>query len=693
MMRTSKREEWQKTGGVALGLGMALLLCYWPALRGGFLWDDDTYISANPVLHSIEGLRAIWADPSATCQYYPLSFTAFWTINHYFGLTPLAFHLATLAMHGVVVILFWKLLEALRVKGALLGAMIFALHPLNVMSVAWMTELKNTLSCSLALGAALGYVRFAGLGVYEEPRKGEGKGWGWYALTLGLYGLAMLAKTAVSFLPLSLLLVVWWKRPRMSVRDLAGLAPMFGIAAGMGALTIYIERHAGGASGAEFNIGLIDRVLISGRSFWFYLWKFVWPAPLIFIYPRWEVDAGQWWQWLYPVATVGVLAGAWVARGRIGKGVFVGLMHYYVSTSLLVLAVILYMMRFSFVADHWAYFGSLGLAGLAGAGIGRVTERLGEAWARPVEMGIGTSLALGLGALSWAQSAMYGDSETLWRTTLERNPGCWMAENNLGMILLNQGRLAQALARFGEAVRSNPGYEDAHYNLGLALEQEGRWRQAIEQYQKALEIDPSYLPACVNLAGLLEQSGNADAAIGYYEKALGIDGRNAEAWNNLGGVLVREGKLDEGIRDLQKALEMKPGYAEAHYNLGIAYRQKGEPGEAIAEYERALEIKGDFAAAQGDLAYLLAVCRDGRLRDGAKAEALAKRANQEAGGTNPVVLGTLAAAYAEEGRFEEAKETVERAIALAQAQGNAGLGNLLEGDLKLYQAGQPVREL
>jgi tetratricopeptide (TPR) repeat protein len=671
---------------------VVLLICYAPALHGGFLWDDGVYISTNPVLRTMRGLWAIWADPSATCQYYPLSFTAFWIINHFFGMTPVAFHLATLMMHGVVAMVFWQLLERLRVKGALLGAAIFALHPLNVMSVAWMTELKNTLSCALALGAALAYVRYAGLGEYEKSREGK-SGRGWYGVALGLFGVAMLAKTAVSFLPVSLLLVVWWQRRGLSRRDLLSVAPMFGLAVGMGALTIYIERHAGGASGAEFNIGFVDRVLISGRSFWFYLGKFVWPSPLIFIYPRWKVDGGVWWQWLYPIGTVAVLFGSWLARGRIGRGVFVGLMHFYVSTSMLVLAVILYMMRYSFVADHWAYFGSLGLAALAGAGIARVTERLGEPWGKPLGVGIGVCLVLGLGALTFAQSGMYADIETLWRTTLDRNPDCWMADNNLGMLMLNQGKLQEAIPMFRDAIRADPGFSDAHYNLGLALAQAGQFSGAIEQYVKALEIEPSFPEAYNNLAGLLDRSGHPDEAIGYYQKALEINGHDAEAWNNLGGVLVRKGDLDQGIVDLKKALEIKPAYAEAHYNLGIAYRQKGEPGEAIAEYEKALEIKADFAGAQGELAYLLAVCRDGRLRDGAKAEQLAKRADQLAGGANPVVLGTLAAAYAEQGRFDEAKQTVQRAIELAQAQGNAGLRNALQGHLKLYQAGQPLRDL
>ena len=733
-----------------------LLVCYGPALHGGFLWDDGVYISANPVLQTMHGLWAIWADPSATCQYYPLSFTAFWIINHFFGLTPLAFHLATLMMHGVVVMVFWRLLERLRVRGALLGAAIFALHPLNVMSVAWMTELKNTLSCALALGAALAYVRFAGLG--EETREGKG-GWGWYVLALGLFGVAMLAKTAVSFLPVSLLLVMWWQRQGLSRRDLLSVAPMFGVALGMGALTIYIERHAGGASGAEFNIGFVDRVLISGRSFWFYLGKFVWPSPLIFIYPRWKVDAGVWWQWAYPVGTVAVLMGAWQARGRIGRGVFVGLMHFYVSTSMLVLAVVLYMMRYSFVADHWAYFGSLGLAALAGAGIARVRERLGEPWGKPLELGIGVCLVLGLGALTFAQSGMYSDIETLWRTTLDRNPDCWMADNNvgtaltqdgrwvqamdyfrtalainpddaethcnlgmgfqhqgkldeaiaeyqralalypgdakandnLGLILFGRGELDEALAHYQRAVETDPAYMDARYNLGIALQKKGELDQAIAQFQKAIDIKPDYAPAWNNLGTALQSAGVPDQAVAAFQKAIEIKPDYELAWVNYGVALQQAQRPEDAIASYKKALGIKPDDADAWYDLGVVLQQTRDMAGAIAAYQRALQYNGQFAEAESNLACLLSACEDARLRDGAKAQELAMQANQLTGGNNPIVLDTLAAAYAEQGRFPEAKETVQRAIQLAEASGNSRLSNLLQGHLKLYQAGKPLR--
>jgi tetratricopeptide (TPR) repeat protein len=808
---------------IALLFFAALFAAYYPALRGGFVWDDVDYISSNPTLRTLAGLRSIWLDPNASPQYYPLSSSLFWAVYHFFGLNTLGYHLVTLLMHGVAAVLFWQLLERLRVRGALLAGAIFALHPVNVMSVAWMTELKNTLSCSLALAAAWAYVRFACLGVYAGREK-EAR-WRWYVLSLVLFQLAMLAKTAVSFLPVSLLLVLWWQRDRLTRRDILSMIPMLGISVGMGAFTIYIERHSGGASGAEFTVGFLERVLISGRSFWFYLGKLVWPAPLIFIYPRWNLDTGEWWQWLYPVAMVTVLLGAWMARGRIGKGVFAALMHFYIGTSMLVLIVVLYMMRYSFVADHWQYFGCLSIIALMASGITRSIDRLGEPWGRPLEMGVGIGLVLALGALTFAQSRIYSNAETLWRITLLRNPDCWAAHNDLGFALFEQGRteeamehyreslriepdsaythndlgmaldregrtgeaiaeyrealrinsgyaeasnnlglalshqgrtpeaiaqfrraieinpdypdphsnlgnllrqqgqIAEAIAQYREALRINPDFADAHNNLGIALVQQGHVEDAISQYHEALRIDPSDADAHNNLGNALRQQGQTGEAIAEYREAVRINPRSALAHRNLGNALFQQGQIDEAVAQYREAIAINPADAETHNNLGFALFKQGQIGEAIAEYRRALQIdptdaqahinlgnallgRGETAEAlihlqraieiqpanlalENKLAWVLAAAPQVSVRDGARAVQLATQASQASGGNNPLILRTLAAAYAQAGQYPDAVQTAQRALQLAQAQSNAALAGALPREIKLYQTGQP----
>ena len=703
-----------------------MFLAYWPAWHGGFLWDDDTYITTNYALRSLTGLKVIWLKPWAIEQYYPLTFTLFWIGYHLWGLNTLGYHLLTLSLHCVTSLLLWQVLARLRVRGAFLAGAIFALHPVCVMSAAWMTELKNTLSGALALAAAWAYLRFAGLGVYDGGT-GFGKktvrpDWRYYVLALVLFQLALLAKTAVSFLPLTLFLIVWWQKGRVPWRNLWPLLPLLGMALAMGQVTSYVEQHSGGATGREFNIGFLERVLISGRSFWFYLGKIFFPWQLTFIYPRWQVDPGVWWQYLYPGATVGLLWGLWKMRHRFGKGLFVAMLHFYISTSFLILIVVLYMTRYSFVSDHWQYFGCMSVVALAAAGIRRVLDRFerGNVFLKPVFCG---ALLLVLGGLTWRQCEMYTDLETLWRVTLARNPAAWMAYNNWGELLFERGKVAEAIARYQTALQLNPDLAEVHNNFGAALFQQGKVDEAFAQYQEALQINPDFAKAHNNLGNLLLQQGKRDAAIAQYQEALQIDPHKAETYYNLGTALLQQGGLDQAVAQYQRALQINPDYPEAHNNLGNALSQQGNVNEAIAQYQKALQINPRYAEAcynlaetfretgnvqeaivyyqkaiqinpdyvegLNNLARLLATGSQASLRNGDRAVQLARHANQLTGNGNPVVLATLAAAYAEAGRYTEAVQTALRALELATAQSETALAEAIRSQLKLYQAGQP----
>ena len=709
-----------KDGVRALLLMMAVVAVYWPALPGDFVWDDDTHISANPALRSLNGLWAIWFQPGATCQYYPLSFTGFWIGYHLWGLNPLGYHLMPVVLHGVVAVLLWQVLKRLQVRAAWLAGAIFALHPVNVMSVAWMTELKNTLAGALVLGAVWAYVRFAGLGVYETTTP-EQRNWRPGALSLALFLLAMFAKTAVSFLPVTLLLLVWWKRGRFVWHLLWPLLAMFGIAVGMGLLTLHIE-HLQGATGDEFRMGLPERVLVSGRSFWFYLGKLFFPCSLTFIYERWQIDARVWWQYVYPVVTAGLLGGLWLLRKRIGKGAFVAMLHFYITTSFLVLIQVLYMMRYSFVSDHWQYFGCMSVFALAAAGIAGALSRLGI-WARPLGKTMMTGLLLVLATLSWQQCAMYADAETFWQTTIRRNPNCPMAHYNLGLAYFQQGRLDEAIVQYQKVLQINPdevdalnnlgstflqqGHTDeailhyqkaltlkpdsaeAHNYLGLAYIQQGRMNEAVSLFQKALALKPDYAEAHYNLGNAFFQQGQMDEALEQYQKALALKPDYAEAHNNLGNVLIQQQHVAGAVAHYQEALALKPDYADAQNNLGSALLRLGRLDEAVAHYQKALALQPDDADVQNKLAWLLATSPQASLRNGNQAVQLAQRANQLTGGENPVILCTLAAACAEAGRFPEAVTAAQRALQLAEAQSNPELADDLRSELKLYEAGTP----
>jgi protein O-mannosyl-transferase len=724
----SSRRDWI----FGLLLVFAVIVAYLPAMRGGFVWDDDEHISNNQMLHSLRGLWEIWFQPGATCQYYPLTFTAFWAGYHLWGLNPPGYHLLNVVLHSLVAVLLWQVLMRLKMRGAWLAGAMFALHPVCVMSVAWMTELKNTLSASLALGAGWAYLRFAGLGVYEAAdvqgghpqRPGSGKHWRFYVLSMGLFQLALFAKTAISFLPVSLLLVTWWRRERLRWRDVWPLIPMLGLVVAMGQLTFSIE-HLHGAAGEPFRMGFTERVLVSGRSFWFYLGKLFFPYPLTFIYERWQVDARVAWQYLYPIATAALLAGLWRGRRRIGKGPLVALLHFYVCTSLLILLVVLYMTRYSFVSDHWQYFGCMSVIALAASGITAGFNRFenGKPFLRP---GLGGALLLVLGVLTWKQCGMYADIEKLWRTTLDRNPNSSMAHLNLGIVLAQKGSVDEAITHFQRTLEIKPDYAKAHNDLGLALLQKGKVDEAIARFQKVIEIDPAYAEACYNLGNALIQKGSVDEAIAQYQKALQIRPDYAEACYNLGNALIQRGSVDEAITRYQKALQIKPDYAEAHnnlgktlfnkgsvdaaivhyqkalqikpdhanacYNLGIALLQKGKVDEAITCLHKVLRVKPDFSEAQNDLAWVLATSSQASVRNGNQAVELARQANQLSGQRNPAFLRTLAAAQAEAGRFGDALRSAQKAMDLARSAGRQDLVEKLNGELKLYEAGLPFHQ-
>jgi Flp pilus assembly protein TadD len=686
--------RWQKEGLFVLLLMVALVAAYWPALHGNFLWDDDDHISNNKTLQSLRGLWEIWFKPGATCQYYPLSFTVFWAGYHLWGLNTVGYHLLNVLLHGVVSVLLWQVLKRLRVPGAWLAGAIFALHPVCVMSVAWMTELKNTLSGSLALGAIWGYVRFAGLGVYAASgRKDEGPEWRYYVLSLGLFLLAMFAKTAVSFVPISLLLVVWWQRDRIRWSDVWPLIPMMAIAVLMGQLTISVEHHSGGATGKVFSLSLLERVLISGRSFWFYLGKLFFPYRLTFIYERWPIDTRAWWSYLYPAATLGLLAGLWGMRKRIGKGALAAMLHFYVTSSMLILVVVLYMTQYTWVTDHWQYFGCMGVLALAAAGITKLLEGF-DKQGRLLAPTLCGALLLVLGVLTWRQTRVYTDIETLWRATIANNPDCWMAHSNLGLALLQRGQLDEAVAHLQKSLEIEPNNSSAQNNLGNALLRKGQLDEAIVQFQKTLKIDPDNPDAHGNLGNVFLQKGRLAEAIAHFQKTVEVQPQNPIAHNGLAVALIQSGRVDEAIAEFRKTLEFDPANADAQGNLGLALFQMGRLDEAIDHYQKYLELVPNDASILNRLAWVLATCPEASIRNGARAVELAQRADGLLGGRNPLILTTLAAAEAETGRFPEAVATARQALQLlnAQANANTGLVNALRAQIGLYEAGSPFRD-
>jgi tetratricopeptide (TPR) repeat protein len=758
---------------------LVVFLAYLPALRAGFIWDDDAYVTNNSTLHDLGGLRRIWFEVGAVPQYYPMVHTTFWLEYHLWGLHPVGYHLINVLLHATAAILLWQVLLRLRIRGAWLAAVLFALHPVCVESVAWITERKNVLSAVFYFTAALAYRRFVAL---EEPGGPNRLHWYWYLGALVLFLAALLSKTVTCSLPAALLLVCWWKKGRVQKGEILPLLPFFALGLGLGLMTAWIEKFHVGAQGTEWSLTFADRCLIAGRALWFYAGKLVWPAQLTFIYPRWEIEPEVWWPWLYPVAAVCVVAGLWLARRRIGRGPLVAVLFFAGTLGPALGFVNVYPMRYSFVADHFQYLASVGLIALCAAGLNRIPRI------------VPATVVVVLGVLTWRQASVYRNLETLWRDTLAKNPDCSLAHNNLGVLLVYQGRIEEAMEHYHKAVQTKPNYSEALYNLGIALANKGRFDEAIENYRKAIQfnpnnfealnnlgsalaargrfneaienyykaiqINPNFSEAQYNLGNALAAQGRFDEAIGNYYKAIQINPNNFEAQynlgnalaakgrfdeaiesyrmaiqinpncfealNNLGVALAARGRFDEAIENYYKAIQINPNFSEALDNLGVAlatkgrfdeaienYRQAiqvnpnrpetffhlgmtlgqlGRTREAVAQYREALRLNPNLAGALNKLAWALATSPEDELRNGAEAVRLAERACELTHYGEPFFIGTLAAAYAESGRFPEAVTTAEKAEQLASKTGLKDLAGKNRQLLELYRAGKSYRE-
>jgi tetratricopeptide (TPR) repeat protein len=562
---------------------VATFVAYQPVWHAGFVWDDDAWTTGISVLlRDFSGLRRMWCQLSALQQYYPLSGTTFWLDYHLWSFRPLPYHLENVLLHAFAALLFWVLLRRLQSPGAWFAAAIFALHPVMVESVAWVTERKNVLSLVLYLGALLAYGRFTRFWNDEHNCASSTEGvsqrdWPAYALALTLFSAAMLAKVTAFSLPPVLLLVGWWKRGRIRWReDVVPVLPFLALALGLGLLIAWLEWHQVGAIGSEWAIPFPERCLIAGRVFWFYIGKLVWPANLCFVYPRWELDAGSWKQWLYPITAGATLVALWLARKRIGRGPAAAAL-FFVGTLFPVLGFLnVYFMRFSFVSDHWTYLPSLGLIALAGALVARAAERCRVPMALE---GFAVVVLPVLALLTWSQGHIYHDIETFWRDTLMKNPNAWMAHNNLGLALQEHGNNLEAKMHYEEALRLKPDYADAHNNLGRVLVRLGRLQEGIKHFEKAVQIRPGMVAAHFNLGVASEQAGRLQEAIGHYEQALRLSPDYAPAHNNLANLLAEDGHLTEAIEHYRRAVAADPQLETARNNLAVLLHRSQDQKE------------------------------------------------------------------------------------------------------------------
>jgi tetratricopeptide (TPR) repeat protein len=543
--------------GVFALIFCAAIAAYWPAIHGDYLWDDDGHLT-KPELQSLHGLWRIWFEFGATQQYYPFLHSAFWVEHLLWGDDVVGYHLVNILLHATSACLLVLILRRLALPAPWLAGLIFALHPICVESVAWITEQKNTLSGVFYFGSTLAYLGF-------DQSRARSR----YVFALALFILASLSKTTTSTLPAALLVVFWWQRGRLSwKRDVLPLLPWFALSAAAAALTSWVERVYIGAKGGDFSLSVIERVLLACRVIWFYGAKTLWPANLMFFYPRWNVSAAVWWQWLFPAGILAlVIVLVYVARRNRGP---LAAFLLFAGTLFPALGFFnVYPFLFSYVADHFQYLATVAIIVPAVAVLVQASRRIRSmpAWLPPCAAGV---LLLVLGFMTSAECGTYRDSETLYRETIARNPESWLAHNNLAYMLLNvPGALPEAVSHLTIANRLNPNYAEAHVNLGIAYSLEQKWPEAIAQYEAALRLDPKYVLAHANLGNALSNvPGRLPEAVAQYEAALRYDPTSAPTHYNLARALTRiPGREPEAIAHLEKALELSPGWPQAQQLL------------------------------------------------------------------------------------------------------------------------------
>ena len=487
----------------------------------------------RPELRGLDGLGRIWFRLGATHQYYPLLHSAFWLEHRLWGDAVWGYHLVNVFCHAFSAWLVFRILRRLEVRGAPLAAAVFALHPVHVESVAWISEQKNTLSTVFYLVAMLAYLGF------DRDRRASS-----YLLAVGSFALALLTKTVTATLPGAILVVLWWRRGRLSwKRDFLPLAPWFALATAGGLVTVWVERQLIGAEGADFQLGFLARCLVAGRAICFYVGQLLWPAKLMFVYPRWAVDPSDWSQYLFPLGVCAALAALWKVRGW-SCAPLAGFLFFCGSLFPVLGFFNVYPFVFSFVADHFQYVASLGALVLVSASAALGIERLRPS-ARIAARAACVAVVGILAALTWRQSHVYRDPETLYTATLASNPGCWMCRTNLGSLMSSSGRFPEAVEQYREALRIKADSADAHNNLGNAL----------------------------------VRSGSVEEALPHYHEALRLRAGFAEAHANLGNALYLLERDAEAVLELEAALRIRPDYAPAQKNLSLIRGQ--QPGTTI----------------------------------------------------------------------------------------------------------------
>lgn len=578
----------------------AALLAYFPSIYGTLLWDDSNYITA-PALQSVQGLWRIWTELGATHHYFPLLHSAFWIEHLLWGDSVLGYHFINVLFHSFSAILVVLILRQLRLRGSWLAGFIFLLHPVCVQSVAWISGQAVTLAAFLCLVAGLIYLRF------DQNRRKS-----YFLWAAGFFAAALLCNPIVAAFPAALFVLLWWRNGKIEVkRDLASLSPFLGLGIAAVVLSFLIEKAYPGIRNPEFSYSFMQHLLFGCRATWFYFAKLVLPFNLTFIYPQFTVDAGNWQQYLYPAGLI-IITGCLLLMGRRYRGLLAGWLLF-IAILLPALGLLNFsQFPYSQVADHFQYLAALGIIVPVSSGIWLAAAKLQQSGnffksgLRHKKL-ILTAGIFGLLPVLYLvgtrrQSGTYPDIETLWKTTIARNPGSWIAYNNLGEVLFQQERVDEALPYSRTAVNLKPDNAEANANLGNILRYKQQPGEALVYYRKAADLQPDIASFHGSIANTLLEMGKIKEAVSRYETALKLDPSNGLLANNLAWILAT--CPTDSLRNGPKALELAQRAVQAIGDqdptvlgtLAAAYAETGNFKQAVANEERAyglIQSSGD----------------------------------------------------------------------------------------------------
>jgi protein O-mannosyl-transferase len=690
-------------------ISAAVSIAYFPSLSGGFVLDDDILMTENKLVKPATGLYQIWST-TEPIDYWPVTNTTFWIEWRLWGMHPTGYHVTNLILHVSEALLVWLILRKLSIPGAFLAALIFALHPVNVESAAWIASRKNLMAILFFLLSILWYIRFDGLAHLRLAAKqstahcppSTAHCFLWYWLSLASFLLAMLSKGSAAILPVLLLGIIWWLRP-LTRRDLLLSIPFFLIALALVAVNMSFQTRS--VVEPFRTAGITERLLGAGSVVWFYLYKALLPVDLAFIYPQWRIASGNLLWWLPLSAALALTAVLWRYRKSWSRPLLFAWGFFCVALLPVMGFTDVGFMQYSLVADRYQHIPLIGIIALTSASWSAWHLRMRESL-RWLTLALAVATAGTLGFLSWRQSGLYRDDITLYYAILDKNPNCWMAHNNLGgalieldrpleaidhcrqaiklkpdhakafnnlaIALVKTGRAQEAIEQYRQAISLKPDYTDAYNNLGSALVGMGRFQEAIDYCKQSLLIDPDSVEAHNNLGNAFQSIGQYQQAIEYYKTAISLDQKFFRAYINLGSALNKTGRIPEAIENYEKAISLNPHSFEAHNNLGNSLQSTGQYQQAIEHYQTALGLNPNFAQVHVNMGN--ALTKTGRLSDAIEHY---RRALELAPNFTTVYL-YLAKTCAANHQSTEALDMAQKGLELARSKGETDLARRIE---------------